>query len=519
MKGDNFMNKIIKTLLLVMTLALVLVAFAACEQECVHQGGEATCVEKAVCELCGESYGSALGHKMEDKAGKDATCVEAGYTAHKECSACGLVEGKEEIAVLEHTFEDVEALNATCIEDGYTAHKKCTACDTEVGKEVVPAGHALSDVEALAATCTEDGYTAHKACANCEYTEGKEVVTMDHIDDDGNFLCDYNCGTVVEPQADSTLTLEQANALGLLVTTTQNKYYVTGAVKNIANTFNGNIYITNGTTTFYIYGTKSADGTVPFGSLETKPYAGDTVVMYGYISTQDGTAQMKDAWMTSCTHEHAYSEATCLKVATCVCGLTQGELADHDFKDGMCTVCNTVDPDFEGEVTVTVGRADFETAGAAAGSYATRTTTDGWVATNAALLSGGTTDANPKFIFIGAESTRAITLNGKVGGAGKLTSPTLSNGISKLSFKYGHAFSDKNGVDITINIIQNGVVVATYHLDNDTVTQKTAYDFVWTLEEEVKGDFTIEITNNSPSNSSSGNKDRVSIWDFEWVSN
>lgn len=74
-------------------------------------------------------------------------------------------------------------------------------------------------------------------------------------------------------------------------------------------------------------------------------------------------------------------------------------------------------------------------------------------------------------------------------------------------------------IRITINIIQNGVVVATYHLYNDTVTQKTAYDFVWILEEKVKGDFTIEITNNSPSNYSSGNKDRVSIWDLEWVSN
>ena len=371
--------------------------------------------------------------------------------------------------------------------------------------------------EVTAPTCEAAGYTTYTCECGHSYT-ADEVVALGHKGYEADFLCDA-CNKVVEPAADSTLTLEQANALGLLVTKTQNKYYVTGTVKNIANTFYGNIYITDGTHTFYIYGTKSADGSVAYSNFETPVYVGDTVIMYGYISLYEGSAQIKDAWMTSCVHEHAYSEATCEKLATCSCGLTQGELADHDFKDGICTVCNAADPNFEGEVTVTVGRADFETAGNAAGSYAERKTASGWVGTNCALLSGGTTDTNPKFIFIGDEATKAMTLNGKTSAVGKLVSPTLANGISKLSFNYGHAFSDKNGVDITINIIQNGVVVASYHLDNNTVTQKTAYEFTWTLEEEVKGDFSIEILNNSPSNSSSGNKDRVSIWNLEWLSN
>ena len=112
----------------------------------------------------------------------------------------------------------------------------------------------------------------------------------------------------------------------------------------------------------------------------------------------------------------------------------------------------------------------------------------------------------------------AIVLNGKTSAVGKLTSATLQNGISKLSFSYGNAFSESKGVDVTINILQNGAVVATTRLDNDSVTQKTAYQFAWELDNVVEGEFVIEIVNNSPTNSSSSNKDRVSIFNLSWDS-
>lgn len=566
-----FMRKIIKALLVVLVLAMALTALAACDlfpirepevtepTPCEHKGGAATCTEAAICEICGESYGEALGHDMSE-----ATCTEAAACKRE---GCDYTEGK----ALGHKNGFTASVQPTCTEEGISSSQYCTVCQEVFVEAIVipakghawvdatctnpktcdvcgetegdPIAHTWTDVEGKAPTCTEPGYTAHKVCT-CKATEGKEVLdatghnwtdatctsaktcgacgategeALGHTGYEEDFVCDV-CSAVVEPAADSTLTLEQANALGVLVTQTTNKYYVTGTVTNINNTFYGNIYINNGTTSFYIYGTKSADGSVAFDKLETKPYVGDTVIMYGYLSNYQGSAQMKDAWMTSCVHEHVYSEPTCQKAATCVCGLTQGDLGDHDYKDGLCTVCSAVDPDFEGEITVTVGKADFETMGAASGSYATRTSTNGWVATNAALLTGGTADQNPKFIFLGDSSTRAVTLNGKTSAKGKLTSPTLTGGISKLTFKYGHAFSESNGVDVTINIIQNGAVVASYHLDVNSITQKTAYDFTWTLEEEVTGDFTIEIVNNSPTNSTS-NKDRISIWDLEWVSN
>jgi hypothetical protein len=105
-------------------------------------------------------------------------------------------------------------------------------------------------------------------------------------------------------------------------------------------------------------------------------------------------------------------------------------------------------------------------------------------------------------------------LNGKTSAKGKITSPTLTTGCGKLSLKYGHAFSESNGVDFTITIKQNGTAVQTYKVDVNSITQKKAY--TWEQDVNVAGDFVIEITNNSPSNNSS-NKDRVSIWDIEWT--
>ena len=104
---------------------------------------------------------------------------------------------------------------------------------------------------------------------------------------------------------------------------------------------------------------------------------------------------------------------------------------------------------------------------------------------------------------------------------GKLTSPTLTGGVSKISFGYANVFSESNGVDLTITVKQDGVTVATKKLDNNSVTIYTGYEFVWDLAAEgvaVTGDFTIEIVNNSPSNSSK-NKDRVCIFNLQWINN
>jgi hypothetical protein len=216
----------------------------------------------------------------------------------------------------------------------------------------------------------------------------------------------------------------------------------------------------------------------------------------------------------SATMKNVVIDAPYANVAV-VCGKVEGEPLEHNYVDGTCTGCGKDEPVQGTVVTNTEVFAGLT----AAGQYKTVTTTSGWTAVNAAVLTGGTKDANPVFQFIGATADSvAICLNGKTTTVGKLTSATLQGGISKLSFSYGNAFSESKGVDITINILQGGAVVATTTLDNDSVTQKTAYEFVWELDNVVNGEFVIEIVNNCPSNNASSNKDRVAIFNFSWDS-
>lgn len=342
-------------------------------------------------------------------------------------------------------------------------------------------------------------------------TETRTVTIVEkhtvHEDLNGDFICDnVECNEMVVPAEGSTLTISQALVLASL-TSTSNKYYISGTIEVVVNTTYGNMYIkdTEGNQ-LYIYGTYSTDGSVRYDALEQKPVAGDEITLYGALSVFQGTIQMKSGWVTALTHEHNYSEATCKKLPTCACGATTGELADHTFEDGFCTVCGDPDPTYTGPVQSVTVKDDFNTV-TADNSYADRKTISGWTAKNAAVVKVG-------------EST-SFTINGKTSALGSITSPVFTNGIKSIKFSYANTYSEKNGVDITINIYQNGEVVATKQLDvaNDNVTKGTAYEFSWVLENAVSGEFTIEIVNNHPTNSAGSNKDRVSIFDIEFVTN
>lgn len=106
------------------------------------------------------------------------------------------------------------------------------------------------------------------------------------------------------PEAGSTLTIEQAAAIGADMeqdTFTEGKYYVTGVIENIKNTTHGNMTIKDSDgNTLYVYGTWSADGNTRYDALETKPVVGDTVTVYGVIGNYNG-AQMKNGWITAHT--------------------------------------------------------------------------------------------------------------------------------------------------------------------------------------------------------------------------
>ena len=184
--------------------------------------------------------------------------------------------------------------------------------------------------------------------------EGETPAVHTCADANGDFVCDTaDCGKIVEPAADSVLTIEQAIALATLYINenggsyTTGKYYVTGTIKAIISTTYGQMTLVdeNGNE-FGPYNTYSADGSNRYDAMEVKPVKGDTVTIYGQIGSYYSTIQMNSgARITAHTaHNCDWADATCEAPSTCtICGATTGEKADHVYVDGTCTGCGATE--------------------------------------------------------------------------------------------------------------------------------------------------------------------------------
>lgn len=154
-----------------------------------------------------------------------------------------------------------------------------------------------------------------------------------------------------------------------------------------------------------------------------------------------------------------------------------------------------------------------------ASPYGTYENATGWKAENSIILGGlsSGTDQNPRFAFIGGDSTLAPTLNGKASAPGRLISPILNGGIKTLTFNYGFAFSDTQ-CQFTINIYQGNAVAKTQTVKVENITNEEVKAKVYTFDMDVNlsGDFTIEIVNDHIGNQAN-NKERVSIWNLTWT--
>ena len=184
---------------------------------------------------------------------------------------------------------------------------------------------------------------------------------------------------------------------------------------------------------------------------------------------------------------------------------------------------NPEQPPVNPEQPAASGSADFDTIVTSnpngdGGYTASYTTTNGWTTVNCAIQSGGATVMNPQYPVIGPDNTyKAVCLNGKVSAPGKITSPKLTGGISKLTVNYTKMFTDTElSVTVTVTEVATGNTqthVIAKSLDKNE--KYVVYTDEWTLETPVAGEFTIEIVNNSPTASTS-NKDRMTILSINW---
>ncbi len=304
-----------------------------------------------VCD-CGDSYVTdevaALGHDEVAHEAVAPTCTTAGHNAYVTCSRCDYTTYVE-IDALGHDEIAHEAVAPTCTTVGHDAYVTCSRCNYTTYVEIDALGHDIVEDAAVAPTCDKTGLTAGSHCSRCDdATVEQEVVdALGHKDENSDYKCD-TCSKVVAPEADSTLTLAQAIALGKAHahnTYTAGKYYVTGIITDVYNTQYGNLHIKDDVTKeFTIYGLYSFDGKTRYDAMTYKPVAGDEVTVYGIIGQYNGTAQLKNGWLDEVVaHEHDWSDATCQTLSTCsICLATQGELADHNYVDGTCSVCGKV---------------------------------------------------------------------------------------------------------------------------------------------------------------------------------
>ena len=91
---------------------------------------------------------------------------------------------------------------------------------------------------------------------------------------------------------------------------TTDKYIVAGVITEVYNTTYGNMKITDEHGNILtIYGTYGADGAQRYDALESKPVAGDYVVVLGVVGHYNGTAQVKNGWILSFTTPTSIEEA------------------------------------------------------------------------------------------------------------------------------------------------------------------------------------------------------------------
>ncbi|MBR2967017.1 MAG: prepilin-type N-terminal cleavage/methylation domain-containing protein [Clostridia bacterium] len=432
--------------------------------------------------------------------------------------------------VCPHENTSTSEVPPTCTEAGYTI-TTCDFCGTELSRiDGEPAtGHTVVVDEAVEAGCTSTGLTEGKHCDVCGETLEKQEV----VDATGHDYVDGKCSVcqAIEPSEEQ---------IGLLATFTMgedgNATHVDGSSDKASYSETVGEYTLNLTGASKMYpdsidakgngalklGASSAAGkfTLTVGDNITKV----VIHIAGYKNntakvTINGTTHTISTLSNNGEYEAIEIDTTANKTITFTTA-----------SGGWRAMVNTIEfygvggsttPDSgegEGGETPDIGEgggtADLNTLSTST-SYGKSTTEDGWVATNSAVLKGGTSNASPVFSCIGTEEDFAVCLNGKTSAKGSLVSPTLSGGISKLTFNWTAVFGDsKLGGTITIKDTQ-GNTLATYTFGSNSVTKFNVQAETWELETPIAGDFTIEIVNNCPSNNNS-NGDRLAIWNITW---
>jgi len=362
-----------------------------CGYTCVHDGGLATCTEKAECVYCGEEYGDLKAHDYS-VAAHDSTChynkcadcgaidvsskvAHSGGTAtcmlQAACSTCGAYYGKvdennhsygEWVSVGDGTHIKTCAYNAghtqieKCSGGAATCANKavCSTCGGEYGEK--DSTNHVGGTELLyvqAATCTEGGYTGSTHCKGCgaELKAGEFIARTGH---DYKYTSNGDGSHTGVCANDSTHTVKLLCTGGKATCTTKavcetcGKEYGefstsnhTGKTEWITTEYkHKQVYTCCGAVTVaetdhtFVGGVCSICGytcahpkAIP-ATCTDKAECEVCGEAYGAVNSSNHTGVLKYV-TTATTHKQVY---------TC-CGAVVGEEENHSFVNGVCSVC------------------------------------------------------------------------------------------------------------------------------------------------------------------------------------
>ena len=142
-------------------------------------GTPATCVSKAVCSVCGETFGEvdATNHVHTTvKNRKEATCMQTGYTGDTYCTDCNkLLSTGKELAALGHDYKATVTKQPTTTEEGVRTYT-CTRCNSSYTESIAKLPeeqhtHNYTGSITKEATCTEAGVRTYTCSCGDSYTE------------------------------------------------------------------------------------------------------------------------------------------------------------------------------------------------------------------------------------------------------------------------------------------------------------------------------------------------------------
>lgn len=341
-----------------------------------HSGGKATCVNKAVCSVCGVEYGSvdSTNHEHTEIRGANAATEDTtGYTGDTYCKDCNTkIAAGTVIPKLDHTHSmtAITAKPATCTAVGNTAYWYCTKCQKyfsdESGKKEIKLSDTVIPMINHSYTVLQSDDNGHwYKCADCD---AKTAVTAHS---GGTATCQHKavcsvCGKEYgELGAHNYSENTDTKYLKSAATCTHKAvYYQSCSVcgEKGTNTFEyGEVNSSNHVGPIYKVGQKEA-------TCYEDGYTGDTYCSDCNAKIASGTAISKTAhnpasvWTTDADYhwkecqtvgcgnlidkaQHSGGTATCTHKAVCsVCGVEYGTVdannhPNTEVRDAVASTC------------------------------------------------------------------------------------------------------------------------------------------------------------------------------------